>query len=73
MAELVARNSAAYFRALAETLKLSFDDFIRTSVDPRHLAGVAQALGGVRRNGDIYTRPYHGLYCVGCEQFYTRG
>ena len=23
------------------------------------------------RNGDIYQRPYKGLYCVGCEQFYT--
>ncbi|HEY7835121.1 MAG TPA: class I tRNA ligase family protein, partial [Ktedonobacterales bacterium] len=21
--------------------------------------------------GDIYKRAYHGLYCVGCEQFYT--
>jgi len=23
------------------------------------------------RNGDIYTRRYRGLYCVGCEQFYA--
>src|SRR6185503_607217 len=36
---LVNRN-AAHFYALRESLNLSFDDFIRTSVDPRHPAGV---------------------------------
>ena len=39
VAELVERNSAA-FRALAGTLETSFDDFIRTSADPRHTPGV---------------------------------
>ena len=39
VAELVERNSAR-FRGLAETLETSFDDFIRTSADPRHLPGV---------------------------------
>ena len=69
-AELVERN-AAYFRALRESLNLSFDDFIRTSVEPRHLEGVAKLWEACDRNGDIYSRPYKGLYCVGCEQFYT--
>src|SRR5215467_6676633 len=40
-AELVARN-ATYFADLKPALDLSYDDFIRTSVDPRHLAGVAK-------------------------------
>jgi methionyl-tRNA synthetase len=69
-AELVARN-AGHFRALREPLNLSFDDFIRTSVEPRHLEGVAKLWEACDRNGDIYSRPYTGLYCVGCEQFYT--
>ena len=37
--ELVDRNATA-FAALREPLELSFDDFIRTSSDPRHRAGV---------------------------------
>jgi methionyl-tRNA synthetase len=69
-AELVERN-AATFHALRESLNLSFDDFIRTSVETRHLEGVAKLWEACDRNGDIYSRPYKGLYCVGCEQFYT--
>lgn len=67
---LVERN-AAQFYALRDTLNLSFDDFIRTSVEPRHLAGVRKLWEACRQNGDIYKRPYRGLYCVGCEQFYS--
>jgi methionyl-tRNA synthetase len=67
---LVDRN-AAQFYALRDTLDLSFDDFIRTSVDPRHLAGVQKLWEACARNGDIYQRAYSGLYCVGCEQFYA--
>jgi methionyl-tRNA synthetase len=68
--ELIARN-ARDFEALHEELNLSFDDFIRTSVDRRHLEGVTKLWKAVEANGDIYTRAYRGLYCVGCEQFYT--
>ena len=68
--ELVNRNAAA-FEALREPLSLSFDDFIRTSIDPRHRAGVEKLWEACARNGDIYKRAYRGLYCVGCEQFYT--
>jgi methionyl-tRNA synthetase len=67
---LVDRN-AAQFRGLREPLNLSFDDFIRTSNDPRHLAGVRKLWEACAANGDIYKRAYRGLYCVGCEQFYT--
>jgi methionyl-tRNA synthetase len=69
-AELVARY-ARDFEALREDLDLSFDDFIRTSAEKRHLEGVSKLWKAIDRNGDIYTRPYRGLYCVGCEQFYT--
>ncbi|HKS69250.1 MAG TPA: methionine--tRNA ligase [Ktedonobacterales bacterium] len=69
-ADLVARN-AEYFAGLRSALDLSYDDFIRTSVDPRHAAGVEKLWRACAENGDIYTRAYQGLYCVGCEQFYT--
>ncbi|MBF6589218.1 MAG: methionine--tRNA ligase [Ktedonobacterales bacterium] len=68
--ELVDSN-ADQFAALRGPLDLSFDDFIRTSTDPRHAAGVRKLWEACAAHGDIYTRPYRGLYCVGCEQFYT--
>src|SRR3954451_7244102 len=36
------RDNAERFAALREPLALSFDDFIRTSSDPRHAAGVTR-------------------------------
>jgi methionyl-tRNA synthetase len=67
---LVERNAARYL-ALRETLDLSFDDFIRTSADERHVRGVTRLWEACQRSGDIYRRAYRGLYCVGCEQFYS--
>jgi methionyl-tRNA synthetase len=68
-AELVDRNAAA-FAALREPLALSFDDFIRTGSDPRHLPGVEGLWRACAASGDLYLKRYEGLYCVGCEQFY---
>jgi methionyl-tRNA synthetase len=67
---LVDRN-AAQFAALRDTLNLSFDDFIRTSADARHAEGVRKLWDACAQRSDIYKRTYRGLYCVGCEQFYT--
>jgi methionyl-tRNA synthetase len=66
---LVDRNAAA-FAALREPLGLSFDDFIRTSRDPRHRPGVERFWRACAAAGDLYRKHYEGLYCVGCEQFY---
>src|SRR5215472_201729 len=68
--ELVNRN-AGEFAALREHLSLSFDDFIRTSSDPRHRPGVERLWRACAASGDLYRKTYEGLYCVGCEQFYT--
>ncbi len=68
--ELVDRNARA-FRALREPLALSFDDFIRTSGDPRHRVGVERLWERCAASGDLYRKRYEGLYCVGCEQFFT--
>jgi methionyl-tRNA synthetase len=67
--DLVDRNAAA-FEGLREPLDLSFDDFIRTSSDPRHRAGVERLWQRCADAGDLYRKHYEGLYCVGCEQFY---
>jgi methionyl-tRNA synthetase len=71
-AELVDRNASA-FQALREPLALSFDDFIRTSSDPRHRPGVDRLWRACAASGDLYQKHYEGLYCVGCEQFYRPG
>jgi methionyl-tRNA synthetase len=68
--ELVDANAAA-FEALAGPLSLSVDDVIRTSSDPRHLAGVERLWQACAEAGDLYRRHYEGLYCIGCEAFYA--
>ncbi|SFF51332.1 methionyl-tRNA synthetase [Actinacidiphila alni] len=68
--QFVDRNAAA-FAALRAPLALSFDDFIRTSSDPRHRTGVEALWRRCAAAGDLYRKHYEGLYCVGCEQFWT--
>ena len=69
-ATLVAQN-AERFQALQQTLTLALDDFIRTSTEARHWQGVEKLWRACAANGDIYQQPYEGLYCVGCELFYS--
>ena len=68
--EFVDRNAEA-FLALGEALSLTVDDVIRTSRDPRHRPGVERFWRACAAAGDLYRRPYEGLYCTGCEQFCT--
>ncbi|HEX4226938.1 MAG TPA: methionine--tRNA ligase [Pseudonocardiaceae bacterium] len=69
-ADLVAANSAA-FGALHEPLALSFDSNTHTSTDPRHRQTVTRLWRAVAAAGDLYRKTYTGLYCVGCEAFYS--
>ncbi|MBI4037716.1 methionine--tRNA ligase [Candidatus Curtissbacteria bacterium] len=66
--ELVDRN-AKLFEDLKPALNLTWDVFNRTS-DARHIKG-AQKLWSLCKKEDIYKKNYKGLYCVGCEAFYT--
>jgi len=67
--ELVDKN-AKKFEDLKETLNLTFDDFIKTT-EKRHIDGT-QKLWLSCKKEDIYKKKYKGLYCVGCESFYTK-
>jgi len=58
-----------YIRGLKGTLNIQFDEFIRTT-EARHFAG-AKKLWSMCKPEDIYKKRYKGLYCVGCEAFYT--
>jgi methionyl-tRNA synthetase len=67
-AEFVAARSEA-FAGLREPLALSYDDFIRTSADPRHRPGVERLWRACADAGDLELRAYTGRYCGGCEAF----
>jgi methionyl-tRNA synthetase len=58
------------FRALWPKLNISNNYFIRTT-DPAHMETVKLILNRVNDKGDIYYSDYEGLYCSGCERFYT--
>ncbi|MBN2223123.1 MAG: methionine--tRNA ligase [Deltaproteobacteria bacterium] len=58
------------FKGLWVDLMITNDRFIRTT-DPDHIGVVQSILQKVYDSGDIYFAKYGGLYCVGCERFYT--
>jgi methionyl-tRNA synthetase len=58
------------FRDLWPELNINNSDFIRTT-DPSHMAVVEQVLQSIYDAGDIYFAEYEGMYCFGCERFYT--
>jgi methionyl-tRNA synthetase len=58
------------FRDLWPELGVNNSHFIRTT-DPSHMAVVEQVLQKIYDAGDIYFAEYEGLYCFGCERFYT--
>jgi methionyl-tRNA synthetase len=58
------------FRALWPKLNITHNDFIRTT-DAIHQETVKRILSRVKEKGDIYFSDYSGLYCFGCERFYT--
>ncbi|MFA6215412.1 MAG: methionine--tRNA ligase [Patescibacteria group bacterium] len=66
--DLVEKNTAKFID-LTKALNISNSDFIRTT-SKKHFSG-CQKLWRACKKSDIYKKKYRGLYCVGCEQFYT--
>ncbi len=58
------------FEALLPKLHITNNYFIRTT-DQAHQETVKLILKIVKDKGDIYFSDYTGLYCFGCERFYT--
>ncbi len=69
VADFVAEH-AEVFKKLNTALNISADEFIRTT-EKRHIIGSQKIWAACNATGDIYKKKYEGLYCVGCEQFYT--
>jgi methionyl-tRNA synthetase len=65
-----ADRTSQRFKDAWELLKISYDDFIRTT-EPRHYAAVQQFLQRIYDNGDIELGTYEGPYCVSCEGYYA--
>jgi methionyl-tRNA synthetase len=58
------------FRDLWPELDINNSHFIRTT-EAYHQAVVERILQKIYDDGDIYFSEYEGLYCFGCERFYT--
>ncbi len=57
-------------KALWDRLKISYDDFIRTT-EKRHKTVVQKIFEQLIEQGDIYLGHYKGYYCMHCESFFT--
>lgn len=58
------------FRETWPKLGCIADDFIRTT-EERHKKAAQALWQKIADHGDIYLGAYEGLYCVGCEAYYT--
>ena len=70
--EWVDRLVAEAWLPVLETVDAANDDFIRTT-EPRHKERVQRFWDTVKDNGYVYSAPYEGPYCVGCEEFKLAG
>ena len=64
-----ADEMSSYFSAMADTLNISYDRFIRT-VEPDHYAASQTIWQAMRDAGDLYLDRYEGWYSVRDEAFY---
>ena len=53
-----------------KALNIDYDRFVRTT-DKDHIKVVQDVIKKCEANGDIYLGEYEGLYCTGCEAYYT--
>lgn len=59
------------FLNVAGLLGVEFDIWQRGTDKARHFPASQKLWKLCEKNGDIYKKSYEGLYCIGCEAFYT--
>ena len=64
-------ENAKLFLDLARRYNVQFDVFQKGSDKDHHYPSSQELWRLCAQNGDIYKKMYEGLYCVGCEMFYT--
>ncbi len=65
-------ENAKLFEKLAKALNVQFDVFQKGSDQKTHFPSSQKLWQLCADNGDIYKKSYEGLYCLGCEAFYTK-
>lgn len=60
------------FLDMAKKLSVEFDIWQRGTDTTHHYPSSQKLWRLCEKNGDIYKKSYTGLYCVGCEAFYTK-
>ena len=68
--EFVDKNTDLFFE-LTKKLNCQFDVWQKGSDQEHHFPSAQKLWQLCDKNGDIYKKKYEGLYCVGCEQFYS--
>ncbi len=69
--EFVDKNTALFLE-LTKKLNCQFDVWQKGSDQTHHFPSSQTLWKLCNDAGDIYKKSYTGLYCVGCEQFYTK-
>lgn len=64
-------ENAKNFERLFKNLNIKLDIFQKGS-SPEHHRSSQMLWELCAKNDDIYKKTYTGLYCIGCEQFYTK-
>jgi methionyl-tRNA synthetase len=67
--EFIDKNTALFLE-LCNKSNTSYNDFIRTTAK-EHALVVQKIVKKILDKGDIYKGEYEGLYCTGCETYYT--
>ncbi|OGM77238.1 methionine--tRNA ligase [Candidatus Woesebacteria bacterium RIFOXYA1_FULL_40_18] len=68
--EFVDKNNELFLN-LTKKLNCQFDVWQKGSDKTHHFPSSQKLWELCNKNGDIYKKKYEGLYCVGCEQFYS--
>ncbi|MDP3983157.1 MAG: methionine--tRNA ligase [bacterium] len=65
-------ENTAIFLDLAKHLNVKYDIFQKGSDIKKHFPSSQKLWKLCAKSGDIYSKVYKGLYCVGCETFYDK-
>lgn len=68
--QFVDKNTEIFYK-LTKDLNTKFDIWQKGSDKEKHFASSQDLWKRCKASGDIYKKRYEGLYCVGCETFYS--
>ncbi len=68
--EFIDKNTGLFYD-LSKKLNITFDVWQKGSDQEHHYPSSQKLWNLCEKSGDIYKKKYKGLYCVGCELFYT--